>query len=194
MTGISWVAWRLPAKAATETRRAGTRISLVRADHEGLRGARSGKDHRHSAGRRDRAARPASAGDDRRRHCRGHARMLRAAAARGSARAGAADPVDRQIERAHSFAWHADAFGRHVAARAGRDRGGRAPRRPAQAGARQFARRQRLGDRDRGARASRALRHAGGGDALALVRAAGGHVRRGRSRNTASMPATSRPR
>ena len=117
-----------------------------------------------------------------------------AAIARRPARAGAADPVDRQVERAHPFARHADAVGRYAAARAGRDRRERAPRGPAQAGAGQFARRQRLGDRDRGARASRALRHARGRDALALVRTAGGHVRRSRSRSTASMPATSRPR
>ena len=71
-------------------------------------------------------------------------------------RAGAAGAAGRQVERAHPVARHADAVGRNAAARAGRDRRERAPRRPAQAGARQFARRQRLGDRDRGARTARA--------------------------------------
>ena len=64
----------------------------------------------------------------------------------------------------------------------------------AQADAGELPRRQRLGAGDACARASRALRHAGGADALALVRPAGQDVRRSRVRGTASMPATSRPR
>ena len=159
----------------------GRRILVGRADEQRFQVARPGTHHRDPAGGGNRAARTASSGDDRHRHRGGHDRGAARAPARGSRRPGAAGTAGREIERAPAVARNPQPRRRNAHANAGRDRRMRAPRRLAQDGARQFARRQRPGAGDRGARAQGPLRHAGRLDPLALVRAAARTLRRRRN-------------